>query len=91
MQKINIEFISINSNLLDSSSNTVTATLPASPNNGERVKFIDVAGSASTNNITIGRNGNNIQGDASDLTVVTDRAAFELMFVTSYGWILTNV
>ena len=77
--------------LLDSSSNTVTATLPASPNNGERVKFIDVAGSASTNNITIGRNGNNIQGDASDLTVVTDRAAFELMFVTSYGWILTNV
>lgn len=77
--------------LLDSSSNTVTATLPASPNNGERVKFIDVAGSASTNNITIGRNGNSIQGSASDLTVVTDRAAFELMFVTSYGWILTNV
>jgi len=77
--------------LLDSSSNTVTATLPASPNNGERVKFIDVAGSASTNNITIGRNGNNIQGSASDLTVTTNRAAFELMFVTSYGWILTNV
>ncbi len=77
--------------LLDSSSNTVTATLPASPNNGERVKFIDVAGSASTNNITIGRNGNSIQGSASDLTVVTDRAAFELMFVTSYGWVLTNV
>ena len=77
--------------LLDSSSNTVTATLPVSPNNGERVKFIDVAGSASTNNITIGRNGNSIQGSASDLTVVTDRAAFELMFVTSYGWILTNV
>tara|TARA_R110000787_G_scaffold190973_1_gene302388 strand:+ start:9018 stop:12374 length:3357 start_codon:yes stop_codon:yes gene_type:complete len=77
--------------LLDSSSNTVTATLPASPNNGERVKFIDVAGSASTNNITIGRNSNNIQGSASDLTVTTNRAAFELMFVTSYGWILTNV
>ena len=69
---------------------SLTVTLPASPASGELVKIVDVGGNASTNNITIARNNNNIQGDASDLTVAVNRAGFELMFIASYGWVLTN-
>ena len=36
------------------------------------------------------RNNNTIQGDASDLTVALNRAAVELMFVSTYGWVLTE-
>lgn len=75
---------------VDTSSAAVTVTLPGSPSSGELVKIVDVGGNASSNNITIARNNNNIQGDASDLTVAVDRAGFELMFITSYGWVLTN-
>jgi hypothetical protein len=75
---------------VDTSSAAVTVTLPGSPSSGELVKIVDVGGNASSNNITIARNGNNIQGDASDLTVATSRAGFELMFISSYGWVLTN-
>lgn len=75
---------------VDTSSAAVTVTLPASPASGELVKIVDVGGNASNNNITIARNNNNIQGDASDLTVAVNRAGFELMFVSSYGWVLTN-
>lgn len=75
---------------VDTSSAAVTVTLPGSPSSGELVKIVDVGGNASTNNITIARNNNNIQGDASDLTVAVNRAGFELMFIASYGWVLTN-
>lgn len=75
---------------IDTTSAAVTVTLPGSPSSGELVKIVDVGGNAASNNITIARNGNNIQGDASDLTVATSRAGFELMFINSYGWVLTN-
>ena len=46
---------------------------------------------ADTNNITIGRNGHNIQGAASDLVVSTERAAFTLVYVDStQGWLLKD-
>ena len=77
--------------LLDTTSNTITVVLPLNPNAGQRVRIMDVAGNAGTNNIIINRNGQLIQGDGSDLTIVTDFAALELLFVSNaYGWILTN-
>ena len=79
-----------NACLVDTSSNAVTATLPSSPNNGQRIKIIDIGNNLSTNNLTINRNNNPIQGDTSDLTVAINRSAVELMFVTSYGWVLTE-
>lgn len=43
-----------------------TVTLPPSPNEGDTVRF--VPGSAwESNNLTVGRNGNTIMGDAEDL------------------------
>ena len=68
-----------------------TATLPASATIGDFISFIDYAGTFDTNNLTIGRNGHNIQGDATDLTVSVERAGFTLVYVdATQGWLLEN-
>jgi len=74
---------------VDCSSSAVNVTLPASPSMGDEIRIIDATGNASTNNITIVRNGNNIQGVAQNLTIDTTRAAFGLVYYNStQGWIL---
>ena len=70
----------------------VTLTLPASASIGDKVGVIDGTGQAATNNITIGRNSHKIQGDAVDMTVSLNRAAFELVYYNAtHGWLLTKV
>jgi hypothetical protein len=68
-----------------------TVTLPASPTLGDEVSIVDASGTADTNNITIGRNSNNIQGAAENLTISVERAAFTLVyFNATQGWVLKN-
>ena len=70
----------------------VTLTLPASASIGDKVGVVDGTGQAATNNITIGRNSHKIQGDAADMTVSLNRAAFELVYYNAtHGWLLTKV
>ena len=45
---------------------------------------------AATNNITIARGGNNIQGDVNDLVLSTNRTTAELLFITGSGWIKSD-
>jgi hypothetical protein len=75
---------------VDTNSTTITATLPASPAIGDFVQFIDYSGTFDTNNFTVARNGNKIQGDATDLTVSVERAGLTLVYTGSstQGWLL---
>jgi len=76
---------------VDTSSAAFTATLPASPTQDDEVRFLDVSGTFDTNNLTVGRNSENIQGEASDLTVATERAGFSLVYYNStQGWLLKD-
>jgi len=76
---------------VNTASAAITATLPGSPVLGDFISFIDYAGTFDTNNLTVARNGNNIQGTAADLTVATERAGFTLVYVDStQGWLLQN-
>jgi hypothetical protein len=78
--------------IVDTSSANITMTLPSSGTLGDEITIIDGTGNASTNAITVARNGGKIQGSASDMTVTTDRAAFTLAYYNStQGWLLTNV
>lgn len=66
----------------------VTITLPASPSVGNEVTLIDSGNNLASNNLTVARNGSNINGSASDLTVSANLSAFTLVYVNStLGWI----
>ena len=68
-----------------------TLTLPASPAIGDEVSVVDYAATFDTNNLTIGRNSQKIQGAAADLVVATERAGFTLAFTDgTQGWLLKN-
>ena len=76
---------------VDTSGGAVTATLPASPQTGDQVSFIDLAATFDTNNLTIGRNGNKIMGATNDLVVSTENAGIQLVYTGSaQGWKLTQ-
>ena len=78
--------------MVDTDSSAITITLPISsgpPALGDFVRIMDATGNAATNNITVARNGNNIQGAAANLTIATNRAAIGLVYVNATeGWVL---
>lgn len=62
----------------------ITLTLPATPIDGEAFKIKDASTTgALTNNITIARNGNNIDRGANDAAINTDGGALELVYDAS--------
>ena len=72
---------------VNTTAGAVTATLPASPSAGNIVSVSDYAKTAGTNNITIGRNGSNIDGGALDLVLNTTGVAVTLVYVdATKGW-----
>jgi hypothetical protein len=70
--------------LVDNSVGSITATLPASPTDGDTITFKSMAGA---NDWTIGRNGNDIAGYSEDLTVDLPNGAFSLVWdATDSEW-----
>jgi hypothetical protein len=74
--------------LVNTSSSAYTITLPSSPILGDRITFIDAAGSFATNNLTIDPNGLTIMGQTGKKMVLSDNnICVDLVFYNStYGW-----
>ena len=76
---------------VDTSGGAKTITLPASPQTGDQVSLIDLAGTFDTNNLTIGRNSLKIMGGTADLVVSTENAGIQLVYTgATYGWKLVQ-
>ena len=77
--------------LCDTGSTAFTVTLPAVANVmvGDQIQIIDIGNNFNSNNLTVGRNSQKIQGTAADLTISTNRAGISLVFYDSdNGWLL---
>lgn len=62
-----------------------TLTLPATPSVGQAVRATDAAGTFGTNNLTVGRNGQTIDGAASDFVMNVN--GWDVLFVfTGATW-----
>lgn len=77
---------------VDVTAGAVTINLPSSPAiTDQSISIVHAGGTISSNNITIGRNGQNIMGLAENMTVSTENAALELGFMNSTrGWRLVR-
>ena len=75
---------------INTTAGPTTMTLPSSPSVGDFVALKDYAGTFGTNALTIDRNGSNIQGNANNSVLNTNRASVVLIYVDSTeGWLYT--
>jgi hypothetical protein len=75
----------------NTTSSAFTVTLPASPSVGDTIQIVDYAGTFATNNITLGRNGNKIEGGTANKILSTNREAVTLTYVDStQGWVSSS-
>ena len=64
-----------------------TLTLPASPTLGQEIIIFDATGSAGTNNITVARNGNKINGLLEDAIIDVNQGTSVFTYTgTTLGW-----
>ncbi len=91
-QSTSFNAVASNGYFVNTSSGGVTATLPSTPTVGDTIRFMDVAKTFDSNGFTVARNGQLIQGDAENLTVTTESAAFELVYSGStFGWRIFSI
>ena len=75
----------------DTNGGAFTVNLPSSPSAGAVVAVADYANTFDTANLTIGRGGSNIEGEASDFICNVEGAAITLVYVdATKGWITTD-
>ena len=77
--------------LINATAGNVDLTLPSTPSEGDSIGFCDAYYKATTNTITILRNGNKIQGEEENLEIDVDGSGFVLTYVDStIGWKITS-
>jgi hypothetical protein len=80
-----------NGYFVNTTSGAITVTLPATPSAGDLVGIKDYANTANTNNITIDRNGEPIQGTANNFTISVAGTSITLIYVDgTQGWVSTG-
>ena len=73
---------------VNTTSASITVTLPSSPSAGDLVGIKDYANTADTNKIVIGRNGEKIQGVEANYQISTEGLSIILIYVDSTkGWL----
>jgi len=83
--------VSGNGYFVNTTSGTVTVTLPATPSAGDIVGIKDYAGTFETNNVTVGRNGSLIDATASDAILSTNNLSVFFVYVDgTQGWKATQ-
>jgi hypothetical protein len=83
----NTTVVSSSGYFVDTTLSPLTLTLPASASLGDTIRFNDLTGTFSSNNLTVAANGNKIQGVAQDLLVDINQSSFGLVYSNStYGW-----
>jgi hypothetical protein len=75
--------------LADTGGGAFTITLPASPSGGDEIEIV-LCNDPSTNNLTIGRNSETIEGDAADMTVSTQTNFRMIYDATDSDWKVTT-
>ena len=87
----NFTAVSGNGYFVNTTSASITVTLPSSPSAGDIVGIKDYANTADTNSITIGRNGSKIQGQTDDFDIVKEGGSVLLVYVDgTQGWKVTS-
>jgi hypothetical protein len=73
--------------ICDTSTNPWTLQLPSTPTQGDIIGLMDYAGTFSSNNLTLDRNGELVHGVAEDLVCDVDDVAFNMIYSgTGTGW-----
>jgi len=67
---------------------TITLPLASTCVDGDTVQIIDANGNSANSNITVARNGANIQTLAENLTINVANATVTLCYSTAVGWII---
>jgi len=76
---------------VNTTSGTITVTLPSSPTAGDIVAIKDYANTFDTNNVTLNRNGSKIQGKAENGKLTIEGIAATLVFIdATQGWLITD-
>lgn len=70
----------------DTNSAAFTINLPPTPAHGDEVEILDAGEFFGTNNVTVGRNGNTINGVAANATLNVDNSLTKFVFITAFGW-----
>ncbi len=73
--------------LVDTTSSSITSTLPGSPSFGDTITFCDAAGTFHLYSLVLGANGNKIMGLAEDMTISSQYSRLSVVYYDSTnGW-----
>jgi hypothetical protein len=76
---------------VNTTSDEITVTLPATPSAGDQVQLVDYAGTFDTDALIIDPNGENIEGGTDNLQLSGEREGVILTYIDStQGWIATS-